>query len=180
MPDLMYPILDPYRKKLEEASFSVKLRGYAPEEVDAFLDEISKAFDELGSAMQKVRDYDYWLHEVAHDQIVARARQDADQARAEAEEQLRIQTEAARRELNAEKEKLSAERSRLTRELEQEKRRMELELEQFRRQSQDYRDRAIQALRNALSILETHQRQDSALSPLEPEDLDTLQRAIGT
>ncbi len=176
MPDSIYPLLDPYRKKIEDASFSMKLRGYAPEEVDTFLDELAKAFDELGTAMQKVRDYDYWLHEVAHDQIVGKARQDADRARAEAEEQLRRQTEAAQHELALEKEKLSAERARLERELAQERAKLEQDLNQFRRQSQDYRDRAIQALRNALNILESHQRQDAALS----ENLDTLQRAIAT
>ncbi len=178
MPDARYPLLDPYRKKIDEASFSLKFRGYDPEEVDAFLDELTKAFEELGAAMQKVRDYDYWLHEVAHEQIVTKARQDADRARAEAEEQLRRQTEAARQALETEKAKLSAERSRLTREMEQERSRMEQELDQFRRQAQDYRDRAIQALRSALDILEAHQKQDRPRTGRGTEDIEVLRHLI--
>lgn len=139
--------------EIEAASFSVKMRGYAPDEVDAFMDSVATRLKQAEDKMAEVRRYEIWLREELQAQVVERAKGEAMRIMQEAHAQARNITDAARAEMAREQ----AEARRL---LQQEtadqtarKAALEREVSALQASADSYRTQAVRALEDGLRLL---------------------------
>lgn len=171
------------REEIENASFKVRLRGYAPAEVDAFLDEVTESLKGLDGKLEEVRRYEAWLRVDVHAQVVDRAQQEAQQIMQEAQNKSRAMIDAARLDIVREQEELRKAITQYTQSWNEQKESLEQELSELRGYVRAYRNQATRAFEDALSAIRHDQKKDedtaAARATLPPissgSRLDTLE-----
>lgn len=157
-----YPPVKELCETIQSSQFQVKMRGYAPKEVDEFMDKLVERLTSMEAGFQEVQRYDTWLRMEVHSQVVSLAQQEAQKIMQDAQDQARALTENARADMERER----AEAARAIREYTDnwnvQKQQLDRELSELRQQVKDYRTHYERVLRDAMDVLQHEQRQEEA------------------
>lgn len=163
-----YPQTQELCEEIENASFRVKLRGYAPEEVDAFMDGIAGRLRASEKKIEEVQKYEAWLHDELHAQIVSRAQEEARQLLLEAHTKARALLEAAQVDIARKEEASRLSLQRESAQLLTQRAALERELSELRGAVESCRAQSIQTLEDGLAALRQDERGESAGSMSMP------------
>lgn len=139
--------------EIEAASFTVKMRGYAPEEVDTFMDGITERLKAVEEKLDELRRYETWLRVELQAQVVEKAQQEARQILQAAQDRSRAMLDSTSGELARKQEELNISLRQYADSCQQKRSALEQELGQLQQSVAVYRRQAVQALETALSAL---------------------------
>lgn len=152
-----YPNINGLCESINNASFTVKMRGYAPEEVDAFMDDIVEHLEKMAESLEELKRYDTWLRVEVQAQVVARAQQEAQKILQEAQNQARAVTESARAEAERERTEQTRRAQEYNASWNLQKETLDRELAALKKTVQDYRAQQSRALTEALNAIQQEQ-----------------------
>lgn len=156
-----YPPIEDYIKRLEGIGFSTKLRGYAPEEVDAALEGMMRYLEALRGQVAALKEYDDWLRGEAHDEIVGKADRQARLLLQQAKDKAQDIVDSAHEDMRRERQDFEDALRRYTETWNERKDRLDKDLEDYRGYVRSYREQSAAAIEDALAALRNEQRREN-------------------
>lgn len=156
-----YPSLKELCNRIDGASFSIKMRGYSPEEVDGFMDEIVRELEGLQGKLAEIQQYESWLRVELQQQVVQRAQAEARKILQDGQSQANAVLASAQSEAQRQQTELNRTMQQYTADWNAKKEALEKEIVELRGYVKSYRAQAARALKEALNTLERDQRQDN-------------------
>lgn len=155
-----YPPLQEYRAEIKAASFNLKFRGYAPEEVDSFLDHIVDYLNDLERKLEELKNYETWLRVDVHSQVVGKAQQEARKILQDAQDKSRTLIDSTRADMEKEQKTFHESIQQYTRSWNEQKEALEQELAGLRQYVRAYRAQSARALEESLNALKSDQQKE--------------------
>lgn len=165
MPEIQeFPEVKEICSDIENASFRVKFRGYAAQDVDEFMDHLVERLQAMDEKVEELKRYETWLRVEVHAQVVERAQQEARKILAEAESKARAVVEAAHSEMMTKERSLADNVREYTQTWNEQKQALEQELEDLRQYMRSYRSQSVRVLEESLRALKAEQQKEETES----------------
>lgn len=155
-----FPVMKEICEAVKNASFKVKTRGYAPKEVDEFMDQLVDKLMSVDTKLDSIQQYEKWLRVEAHSQVMSQAQQEALRMMQEAQDKSRALLESAHQEIAREKADFQEEMEQYVDAWNEKKDAMEQELQEMRAFMDEYRNTAIQSMEESLCAMKMEQERD--------------------